>query len=273
MRRDESVIDDGRDERIKERFDQVVLADVDPAGITEQWYVEGYGFGVKHVRDLAIRWLNLGRTSGHGSTRFLGGQEVNAELFRICAECGQLDSGTGRNSKYEHRPWCRLRNAPEEDTRRIALSRSLVTEGLLVRLPPMVALGSTFALPSLSAAVKLGLREHIGGAPDHLSLEVVVDPTTDDPDLNADALLLHDLVPGGTGYLAELAQPAILRTILLRAYEVLRDCSCAGTARMACHQCLLPFAAPGQDRHVSRAEAQRLLHEILHAGLADRRGA
>ncbi len=95
----------------------------------------------------------------------------------------------------------------------------------------------------------------------------MVDPTTDDPDLNADALLLHDLVPGGTGYLAELAQPAILRTILLRAYEVLRDCSCAGTARMACHQCLLPFAAPGQDRHVSRAEAQRLLHEILHAGL------
>jgi ATP-dependent helicase YprA (DUF1998 family) len=267
MRRDESVIDDGRDERIKERFDQVVLADVDPVGITEQWYVEGYGFGVKHIRDLAIRWLNLGRTSGHGATRFLGGQEVNAELFRICAECGQLDSGTGRNSKYEHRPWCRLRNAPEEDTRRIALSRSLVTEGLLVRLPPMVALGSTFALPSLSAAVKLGLREHIGGAPDHLSLEVVVDPTTDDPDLNADALLLHDLVPGGTGYLADLAQPAILRGILLRAYEVLRDCSCAGTARMACHQCLLPFAAPGQDRHVSRAEGQRLLHEILHAGL------
>lgn len=266
MRRDEAVIDDRSDERVRERFDQVVLADVDPARVTEQWYVEGYGFGVKHVRDMTIRWLNLGRTSGHGSSRFLGGHEVNAELFRICAECGQLDSGTGRNSKHEHRPWCRLRNAAEEDTRRIALSRSLVTEGLLARLPPLIALGSAFALPSLAAAVKLGLREHIGGAPDHLALEVVVDPAGGDPDLSADALLLHDLVPGGTGYLTELVDPLVLRSILFGAYQVLRDCTCAGTARLACHQCLLPFAAPGQDRLVSRAEGQRLLHEILHGG-------
>lgn len=267
MRRDEAVIDDGREERVREHFDQVVLADVDPAGITEQWYVKDYGFGVKHARDLTIRWLNLGRSAGHGSSRFLGGHEVNAELFRICSECGQLDSGTGRNSKYEHRPWCRLRNAPDEDTRRIALSRSLVTEGLLVRLPPMIALGSTFALPSLAAALKLGLREHIGGAPDHLALEVVVDPAPEDADLNFDALLLHDLVPGGTGYLAELADRTILRAILFRAYEVLRDCTCASSAQMACHKCLLPFAGPGQERHVSRAEGQRLLHEILHGGL------
>ncbi|GAA3533266.1 helicase [Aeromicrobium flavum] len=266
MRRDEAVIDDGREERIKERFDQVVLADVNPAGIAHQWYIKDYGFGVKHVRDLVIRWLNLGRMSGHGSSRFLGGHDVNAELFRICSECGQLDSGARSNSKYEHRPWCRLRNASEEDTRRIALSRTLVTEGLLMRLPPMISLGSNFALPSLAAAVKLGLREHIGGAPDHLALEVVVDPSPDDPDLNADGLLLHDLVPGGTGYLAELADPATLRAILFRAYVLLRDCQCSGSERLACHQCLLPFAGPGQDRLVSRSEAHRLLHEILHGG-------
>ena len=267
MRRDEALIDDARDERVKEKFDLVTLADVDPERVTQQWYVEDYGFGVKHVRDLEIRWLNLGRSAGHGSARYLGGHEVNAELFRICSECGRLDSGTGRNSKYEHRPWCPLRNAPEEDTRRIALTRSLVTEGLLLRLPPLIALGSSFALPSLAAAVKLGLREHIGGAPDHLALEVVVDPSTDGADPNPDALLLHDLVPGGTGYLAELVEPATLRAILFRAYEVLRDCTCATTTRLACHQCLLPFANPGQDRTVSRSEGQRLLHEILHGGV------
>ena len=109
--------------------------------------------------------------------------------------------------KYEHRPWCSLRNAPEEDTRRIALSAHASDRGAARsgcrRWSPS---GAPSRCPSLAAAVKLGLREHIGGAPDHLALEVVVDPTTDEPELNADALLLHDLVPGGTGYLAELAR-------------------------------------------------------------------
>ena len=123
-----------------------------------------------------------------------------------------------------------------------------------------------FALPSLAAAIKLGLREHIGGAPDHLSLEVVVDPALGDGAGHRDALLLHDLVPGGTGYLAELADPGTLRTILLRAYKVVHDCECAGSGRLACHKCLLPFAGWGHAHVVSRVEAEKQLRDILVAG-------
>lgn len=266
MRRDEATIDDARDDRIRERFQQVVITDFAPADITSQWYVKGFGFGAKHVKNLQLRWLNVGRAAGLGATRLIAGTEVNAELFRVCAECGQLDSKATSNSKYEHRPWCSLRTAADEDTRSIALSRTLQTEGLLLALPPMTSLGSVFALPSLAAAIKLGLREHIGGAPDHLSLEVVVDPVLGDGGAHRDALLLHDLVPGGTGYLAELADPATLQTILLRAYEVVRDCSCAGTGRLACHRCLLPFAGWGQAHVVSRVEAEKQLKDILLGG-------
>lgn len=266
MRRDEATIDDARDDRIRERFQQIVIADLKPDDITSQWYIEDFGFGARHVNNLRLRWLNLGRAAGLGATRLIAGSEVNAELFRVCAECGQLDVKAASNSKYEHRPWCSLRNAVDEDTRSIALSRTLQTEGLLLRLPPMTSLGSGFALPSLAAAIKLGLREHIGGAPDHLALEVVVDPVVGDTVGDCDAMLLHDLVPGGTGYLAELADATTLRTILLRAYGVVRDCSCAGTGRLACHKCLLPFAGWGQVHLVSRTEAEKQLKEILLAG-------
>jgi ATP-dependent helicase YprA (DUF1998 family) len=266
MRRDEATIDDARDERIRERYQQVVIADVIPTDITSQWYVKDFGFGAKHVKNLQLRWLNLGRATGLGATRLIAGWEVNAELFRVCSECGQLDTKATSNSKYEHRPWCSLRTATDEDTRSIALSRTLQTEGLLLALPPMTALGSMFALPSLAAAIKLGLREHIGGAPDHLSLEVVIDPVLDGATHNRDALLLHDLVPGGTGYLAELADPTTLRKILFRAHEVVRCCSCAGTRRLACHKCLLPFAGWGQTHLVSRTEAEKQLKDILSAG-------
>lgn len=266
MRRDEATIDDARDDRIRERFQHVVVADYTPDDITSQWYVKDFGFGAKHVKNLRLRWLNLGRPAGLGATRLIAGAEVNAELFRVCAECGQLDSKATSNSKYEHRPWCSLRTATDEDTRSIALSRTLQTEGLLLALPPMTSLGSMFALPSLAAAIKLGLREHIGGAPDHLSLEVVVDPVLGDGVDLRDALLLHDLVPGGTGYLAELANPVTLRTILLRAYEVVQDCECAGSGRLSCHKCLLPFAGWGHAHVVSRVEAEKQLGDILVAG-------
>ena len=227
MRRDEAAIDDSSDERVRERFDLVVTADFAPEEVTSEWFVESYGFGAKHVRNLTLKWLNLGRSAGHGSTRFIAGNEVDAELFRVCSVCGQLDQSTGRNSKYEHRPWCSLRDAPEEDTVSVALSRTLRTEGLLLRLPPMVSVGSSFAVPSLAAAIKLGLREHIGGEPDHLAMETVVDPMLSDGSENAEALLLHDVVPGGTGYLADLCDPETMRTILfarLRRRPGLRMC-------------------------------------------------
>jgi ATP-dependent helicase YprA (DUF1998 family) len=266
MRRDEATIDDARDDRIRERFQQVVIADLTPDDITSQWYIENYGFGARHVKNLRLRWLNVGRAAGLGATRLIAGNEVNAELFRVCSECGQLDGKSGSNPKYEHRPWCSLRDAAEEVTRSIALGRTLRTEGLLLRLPPMTALGSGFALPSLAAAIKLGLREHIGGAPDHLALALVADPAGGTAAGDCDALLLHDLVPGGTGYLAELADSSTLRAILLGAYKVVCECDCVDSGRLACHRCLLPFAGWGQVHLVSRTEAEKQLREILLAG-------
>src|SRR5699024_6929841 len=63
MRRDEAVIGDDRDERVRERYDVIAAADVDAANVTRQWFVKDYGFGAKHVRGLSLTWLNLGRAS------------------------------------------------------------------------------------------------------------------------------------------------------------------------------------------------------------------
>lgn len=266
MRRDDAAITDDRDERAREQYTLITAADVDATGLTRQWYVQGYDFGAKHLRDMTIRWLNLGRAGGQGTSRTLAGEDVSASLFRLCASCGQLDSATGRNSPNEHRPWCPHRKSSTEQTRSLALSRTLVTEGLVLRLPTSVTLGDLFAVPSLSAAVLLGLRERIGGAPDHIEVVTIKDPSGTPGEDNRDALLLHDIVPGGTGYLADLARPEPVWALLHAAWRVVRDCPCREEPRLACHRCLLPFAAPHQVRHVSRAAAERHLREILTAG-------
>ena len=261
VRRDEAMITDRSDQRDSAQFQVFTAVDVDRGAVVRQWFVGGSGFGVTYLRSVDIRWINAG-LPGRGGARMIGGDERSASLFRVCAGCGKLDTAPGKNMPHEHRPWCRFRTATEENTRQVALSRTLTTQGLMLRLPPAVTLGDSFAVPSLGAAVLLGLREQHGGHPDHLQVASAVDPTLSDGSDNAEGLLLHDVVPGGTGYLAELAEPAALRELLVLAYRTVRDCECRHERRLACHRCLLPFVRGATDS-VSRAAAERHLRAVL----------
>ncbi|MCY7299467.1 MAG: DUF1998 domain-containing protein, partial [Ilumatobacteraceae bacterium] len=262
IRRDEASINDRRDERQRESFTLQVAADIDPAHVASQWFVEGSSFGVKYLRELTIRWINLGKTAGFGSTRTISGKEHSAALFRVCESCGKLDQKGNTNSTREHRAWCRHRKSTEEHSRTLALSRTLVTQGLVLRLPPSVVIGDGLAIPSLAAALQLGLREVIGGDPDHLRLVSIVEPVLGS-DENMTALLIHDAVPGGTGYLADLADQERIRDVLFRAWAVVSTCPCKDEGRNACHRCLLPFAPGGNLDAVSRSSAERHLRTIL----------
>ncbi|TNC16614.1 DEAD/DEAH box helicase [Georgenia sp. 311] len=261
--RERATIDDSRDDRIRTRYTVLTGADVDPAKIVRQWFVEDSGFGAKYLRDMTLRWVNVGEAGRPGAARELAGTSNPAPLFRVCEACGHQDTDTRANRPTEHRPWCRHRKAATESTRSIALSRTLRTEGIVLRLPASVTLGDRFAVPSLAAALLLGLRERIGGDPDHLAVATTVDPTPVGTDPNPEALLLHDVVPGGTGYLAELADPDQMWQILLMAWEQVRECPCQDEHRLACHRCLLPFAQSFGTEWVSRAVAERHLREIL----------
>ena len=262
VRRDESSISDRRDERQRERFFVQVAADIDPAHVARQWFVEGTDFGVKYLRELTIRWINLGKVSAAGSPRMLAGTELSPPLFRVCEACGKLDQKGEVNTAREHRAWCRHRTSKDEHTRQLALSRTLKTQGVVLRLPGSVTVGDGLGLPSISAAVQLGLREVIGGDPDHLRLVTIVEPVMGE-DVNNVALLIHDAVPGGTGYLADLADKDNIRDILERAWRIVAHCPCRNEGRSACHRCLLPFAPGGDLSKVSRASAERHLRTIL----------
>lgn len=109
------------------------------------------------------------------------------------------------------------------------------------------------------AAIMLGLRETLGGAPTHLDA-VQVPFTVADADGGdvRTAVLLHDTVPGGTGYLAELASPAWLWEVLVTAARIVEECACREERRSSC---LLPFAR-GSSR-VDRAVAQQAVVVLL----------
>ena len=259
VRRDEATINDNREDRRREVFTVATAADVDPVQVGHTWFRSGAEFGAEYLRRVNIRWLNLGRRTSQGKPRTIAGQETASGLFRVCASCGQLDNSAGRNSRYEHRTWCRLRDSPTEEVREVALARTLRTQGVLLHLPPQMEYDN-FAHPSLAAAIMLGLRQVIGGSPEHLDVAVIRDALRAP---NRRALLIHDTVPGGTGYLAEFADHAKVWSALAAARKIVRDCPCQDEDRLACHKCLLPFAAPHEMDKVSRATALTLLDAIL----------
>lgn len=268
MNRDEAQIGDRTDERKQERFSIVVAADIDPAGVANEWYVEQYSFGVKYLSRVDVRWVNTGRD--RGTPRQIAGVRTPGPLFRLCEGCGKLDRHSRANSRSEHRAWCRFRKSDDEHTRDLALIRTLSTQGAVLRLPLSVTLGDSFAVPSLAAAVSLGLQEQIGGLPDHIEVASINVPVAGDHgSRTVEGLLLHDVVPGGTGYLAELASPERVWDLLYRAWQRVSTCACADEGRLACHRCLLPFAAPWQVDRVSRAAAERHLRDILTGGSND----
>ena len=161
------------------------------------------------------------------------------------------------------KPWCQHRTAADEYVVTVALTRTLSTQGLVLRLPPELTIGDGLSLPSLTAALLLGLRETIGGEPDHLRVMHTVDPVLSDGSSNIQALLIHDYVPGGTGYLANLADDKQLRAVLEIAWQIVRDCECKAEGRASCHRYLLPYAAGGDPQVVSRASAERGLRLLV----------
>jgi hypothetical protein len=113
---------------------------------------------------------------------------------------------------------------------------------------------------SFTAAVLLGLREDFGGDPQHLN---ALWYSLNGPQGTQRFLVLHDIVPGGTGYLERVGDPERLREILSKARRVLEECPCAGEGRAACHRCLLGVVRPELTELVRRRAALTLLTEIL----------
>lgn len=254
-----SAINDISDDRTSLRFHTQLSFDVPEGGRGKAWYLSDSGFGMEYLAHVEMRWLNLGRMGG-GSQRTFAAVEREAPLFRVCERCGHLDSDVGANRWQDHAPWCEYRNAAEEHSISFALGRSLGTQAVLVHLPALLGMVESTTLPSLVAALKLGFKEYLGGNPDHLDVEPVRVDSDGSP---VDMLLIHDTVPGGTGYLAQFTKPAHVRQMLLVAYRRLASCHCAEEVRQCCPSCLLPFARSSQIPQTSREAAVVALRKIL----------
>ena len=260
---DDARIGDSHDDRVRTRFDVLPLADFDPERAMRQWSVKASGFGLTRYRDMRLRWLNTGRALAGQSVDRVAGLPVSSRDFRLCEACGKLDTDTGASTAREHRPWCAHRTDPAEHVIAVDLMRELRTEAIAFVLPLGFATDRVGA-DSLTAAIRLGLEITTGGSPDHLGIAVVPHPVAGGaPGETRPALLLHDTVPGGTGYLTDHDDPANLWKLLVRTGRRLESCPCRTENRGMCPDCLQPHAPSGE---VTRAAALHAIRQLLGPG-------
>ena len=231
--------------------------------MSTRWYVENFSFGVSYLDSVVVTTSNFGRR-GQGREVLAGGETITTSGFTVCVHCGKLDGQ--RNGNQRNRPQAVVpqRTELDEDNVNLVLTHELSTQGALIRLPENLLIGEHNALAGLEAAIRLGLAKHLGGDPDHINIITAKEPL--EAGGVAEALLLHDIVPGGTGYLAELANHETMWQILYSAWRHLAECECRMQNLWACANCLLPYAGRGSGATVSRSIAEAKLREILLAG-------
>ncbi|WP_289009414.1 DEAD/DEAH box helicase [uncultured Thermomonospora sp.] len=277
-RRDDARIRDDNEDRERRYYETVVAVDIDPDDLAkESWRHAKAVFGVDFTRKAVIRRFNLGMTRfDRPATHRLAGEDVRLNPFYACPVCGGttvdgppsggsdglLATSSFDESRKHHRPWCTYRRAARDTEHiKLILAHELTTEALRILLPVATLMVEERTV-SFQAALMAGIAARYGGNPDHLA---IVTATMPDAAVGRRRfLVLHDTLPGGTGYLHRLATADGFREVLEAAREIVANCRCREErGKQACHRCLLAHVPGTLYDKVSRAHALEMLDELL----------
>lgn len=268
----QSSISDESDDRSNVFFLKEMLVDVDEENDIVSSYSMENGdipFGYELVRKAVMREINFGERDMFGSKFTVAGSEEVRKGFRVCQYCGKIQP---KNGKETHSRYCKTRYIPETRSDAIVSSlfiyREFETEALRILIPSTTLDSSRARTESFAAALLLGLKLHFGNV-DHIR-PVLCDVPTSDPICRRQYLVLYDAVPGGTGYLKELAEssqterPALLE-VFRKALEVLEHCECRNDPKAeACYHCLYRYVQTEHLGSASRKTAAKMLRSIVN---------
>lgn len=259
-----SRIGDESDERASKFFFREMLVDINEQQDITSGYqtTEGkFPFGYEFVRKATLREINFGESDNIGTRMQIAGHEQVRNGFRLCKYCGKIQP-RGKNAKPAHTAICKAAKydfkEPFEEC--MFLYREFASEAIRILIPATNMDTNSVKMESFSAAIMLGLKKHFGSV-DHLGF-TVMDAPVQDAEYRKQYLVIYDGVPGGTGYLKELAtRPDALMNVFDLALKAMDECSCEN----GCYHCLFAYRQSGKINSISKRTAQELLRKILSA--------
>ena len=188
------------------------------------------GFRFEYISAVTLRDFNFGMPEEVESEFRIAQTKINGNGFSVCRGCGRLrnDENTKRNVRPEqHEASCPFVDSPDADDiwiNGLILYREFTSEAVRIKVPLTNDESPETTMHSLAAALHLGLRRYFHGSINHLRIVPMVEHKFDH--IARRYILIHDTVPGGTGYLKELlsrqGQPLYAPTDRLQGHHRMR---------------------------------------------------
>ena len=267
----ESLSGDDSDERAYRPYEQALLVNFEAEDIHQAYMCqeEAFPFGFEFIEKVQLREVNFGEGAGGLSQLEVNGTQLNGAGFILCRYCGKVQPHDVRQheTKQRHSPICRrgTRKGDEVFIESAYLYRSFQSEALRIFMPDTGMHRQGLSDVSFTAAILIGLKAFFSGNVDHLQSAPYHEPIAGEGQRSKDYLILYDTVPGGTGYLKQLASPEAFYTLCTQALEILQGCECQhrDPDPDGCYRCIYTYRHKHQLENLSRNAAIELLSAVL----------
>ncbi len=260
------------DQRTQIQFDRSMVPYYEQSDISAAWLSEDDGarapFGYELISRCIFRDFNYGKRADGPVGPRIAGINRPSNPFRICKHCGTQQSPFLQPElKGEHPPSCFvMKNDVDDQSEWLShsfLMRAFETEAIRVIIPVVGEIDRD-QIKSFVAAINLGMRKYFAGRVDHIR-SAVVEAQIDGMSA-VRSLFLYDSVPGGSGYLRQLADnPTAMKSVVETAFEALDTCPCANEGKTGCYRCVKSYRSqfgPGEpDRDLARSMMENVLEQ------------
>jgi DEAD/DEAH box helicase domain-containing protein len=266
--RDKSSLDDSSDDRDSNIYKVSKHLKFDIKSFQGAWGMKEIPFGIEYVKNVDIIELNLGLSSAINANKVIINQheDVPNHGFVTCKQCGKSSSKFNQRDYKFHYGYCKHKdreyNGIKDDIfEEVFLFREIKTEALKVLLP-VQEFESEAIINMFKAGLDLGLKKYYKGNPQHLSIINYSEYNAKNSRFDK-YLVLYDNIPGGTGYLEKLFSPEDFTSVISRAYEAIRDCSCKAKGKDGCYRCIYTYSNQFIQDELSRGKAELLFKKIV----------
>jgi DEAD/DEAH box helicase domain-containing protein len=261
------------DDRQQRRYDRSLVPFFGSTDIEQSWYGRdesgGAPFGFEFIARCGFRDFNFGPRASAPVGPRIAGENRKSRKFRICCECGTVQRPPrGDGDQGEHTARCKAKRdfgeapARAEWESEVFLMRRFETESIRM-IVPVMGEASHDDIKSFVAGINLGMRSHFAGKVDHIR-STVVEAQLDGLAV-VRSLFLYDAVPGGSGYLRQLAEhPDSMRAVIETAAQALRTCACVAVeGKTGCFRCVKSYRSQFGPGEPDRDTALQMMDHIL----------
>ena len=258
------------DDRSQQQFDRAMFPFYTESAIEQAWASvnkeRSTPFGFEFISGCEFRDVNFGKRSAAPNGAPIAGEPRKSYPFLICRHCGKIQFPAKDEADLgDHQARCmalQKQLSRKEWEAGVFLMRRFTTEAIRV-IMPVVGEADHDDIKSFVAGVDLGMRKHFEGKVDHIRSVVVEEKI--EGQIGVRSLYLYDTVPGGSGYLRQLAErPETLRGVIEKAAEALRDCACTQEPEKdGCFRCVRSYRSQFGPGDPSRDTARAMMEDVL----------